>query len=271
MAYYKLVSGDAVLDAINDEKAQWIVENPNSYSIYNGQKEKAIGILGTDGGTVYHLHGKPAFHEFPDFVTVMMEEITESEYQSVIEDIAAGKILVSELEQAEKKTPDQTQPMTALKRLQDRVEELLQEKLPDPVDNSLEGTMERKIKEMSAACNAAITSGCDAMMADGELHHFSLTVEDQLNLVSLQALIALGQTTIPYHADGEECRYFSAEEFASLVQAATEWKLYHESYFNNLRAWIRTMDDVRDINSVQYGDEIPAEMYTDVMKGITEA
>ena len=271
MAYYKLVSGNAVLDAINDEEAQWIVENPNSYSIYNGRKDKASGILGTDGGTVYHLDGKPAFHDFPEFATVTMEEITEDEYLSILEDLEAGKILVSDLELEEQETPEQTQPMTVLKMLQNRVEELMQEKLPDPVDNSLEGTKERKIREMSAACNTAITSGCDAMMADGELHHFSLTVEDQLNLVSLQALIALGQTQIPYHADGEECRYFSAEEFASLVQAATEWKLYHESYFNNLRAWIKTMKDVRDINSVQYGDEIPEEMYTDVMKGITEA
>ena len=126
-----------------------------------------------------------------------------------------------------------------------------------------------KIAAMSAACNAAITAGVDVELSDGNTYHYSLTLEDQLNMMNLQAMVASGAESVPYHADGEECRYYSAADFAAIAEAATAWKLYHESYFNSLRSYIQSMTTVEEIEAVTYGMEIPAEYQTDVLKNLT--
>lgn len=62
---------------------------------------------------------------------------------------------------------------------------------------------EQKINEMSVACSNVITGGFDVVLSDKESHHFSLTTQDQLNLITLTTLMAAGETSIPYHADGD--------------------------------------------------------------------
>lgn len=125
-----------------------------------------------------------------------------------------------------------------------------------------------KLQELSAECNAVIISGVDVQLADGT-HHFSMSVEDQLNLMSLQAMVTAGQTEVAYHADGEPCRFFTAEEFASLVATATNWKLYHESYYNSMRVYINALEDADTISGITYGDPVPEEYQTDVLKLLT--
>lgn len=116
-----------------------------------------------------------------------------------------------------------------------------------------------KILEMSRDCNQSIENGFDLMISDGALRHFSLTTQDQINLLSLSSLITSGITEIPYHADGELCIYYCAEDIAKIIEAATQFKTYHISYFNSLKNWISAMDDLSDIHSVQYGIDIPDE------------
>lgn len=122
-----------------------------------------------------------------------------------------------------------------------------------------------KLLELSAACNASIVAGVDVEMG-GEVYHFSLKTEDQLNLMSLQAMVMAGQTAVPYHADGQECRFFSAEEFNLIATAATNWKLYHESYYNSMRSYINTLEDAATINAISYGDAVPVEYQTAVLQ-----
>lgn len=118
-----------------------------------------------------------------------------------------------------------------------------------------------KIAQMSAACNEVITSGIQ--MGD---YHYSLNIEDQINMMSLQASVIAGEPYVPYHADGEDCRFYSAEEFLSISRVATHWKIYHESYFNSLRIYIQAMTTIREVEAVQYGISIPEEYQTDVLK-----
>lgn len=126
----------------------------------------------------------------------------------------------------------------------------------------------RKIEQMSQSCNDAIVSGVDVVLSDGNTHHFSLTIEDQLNLISLQGMLSSGAEAVPYHADGEECRYYSADDFTAVATAATNWKLYNESYFNSLRAYIQSMDTMAELLAVEYGIEVPLEYQTDVLRQI---
>lgn len=140
----------------------------------------------------------------------------------------------------------------------------LEPEVPD--DSSIEIVRENIINQMSAACNAAIVGGVDVTLSDGKTYHFSLQLEDQLNMLSLQGMIANGTEAVPYHADGEECRYYSAEDFTAIATEATNWKLYQESYFNSLRAYIQSMETMPELLAVTYGMEVPAEYQTVVLQ-----
>lgn len=135
-----------------------------------------------------------------------------------------------------------------------------------PPNATVEFVREAIIAKMSAACNAAITSGVDVVLSDGTASHFSLKLEDQMNLMSLSALLTTGAEFVPYHADGEECRYYSAADFQMIATTATTWKIYHESYFNSLRAYIRSMESTSEILAVQYGIPIPEQYQTVVLQ-----
>jgi len=135
-------------------------------------------------------------------------------------------------------------------------------------ETPLNDVKEVKLKDLSDACHTAIVSGFDVKLADGEYHHFSLTVEDQLNINSLYGMIAAGAEQVPYHADGEPCRYFTAEEFTAIVQAATAHKTYHESYYNSLKSYVDSKRTEAGIFAIEYGTEIPAQYQSDVMKAL---
>ena len=103
---------------------------------------------------------------------------------------------------------------------------------------------------------------------DGLIYHFSLTTQDQLNLITLQSMIASGETAIPYHADGELCRYYTVEDISTVMDAATAHKTFHVTYFNSLKAYINSMDSIVDISKIEYGDEIPDEYQSDILKSL---
>ena len=124
-----------------------------------------------------------------------------------------------------------------------------------------------KLEELSAICNATITAGVDVVLDDGP-HHFSMKQEDQINMLSLQAILAAGAETVPYHGDGEACRPFSAEEFSMVAEAATASKIYHESYYNSLRTWVMSMEDIASVQAVRYGLEIPLEYRSEVLQAL---
>lgn len=128
-----------------------------------------------------------------------------------------------------------------------------------------------KIAEMSNACNKVITNGFDVTLSDGNSYHFSLTTQDQLNLITLSSMVASGETQIPYHADGELCRFYSAEDINIIITTATQFKTYQVSYFNALKAYIESMTDIETIGAVVYGMEIPAEHQSDVLKVLLAA
>ena len=123
-----------------------------------------------------------------------------------------------------------------------------------------------KIIELSQICNQTIESGVDVGMLDGQTHHFSLTTQDQLNLISLQAMVDQGLEQIPYHADGELCKFYTPVEIKMIIAEATKWKTYHTTYYNALKNYVNSLDDVHQIAEIQYGIELPEEYQSDVLK-----
>lgn len=188
----------------------------------------------------------PTITELLDYTTVKIIVIEKDEYDTLFEAIETGK----EIEITDEE-PD------------------IQEELPQ-IDPDEEVTIEYvkavKSAEMSATCNKIITNGFDAILSDGENHHFSLTIQDQLNLITLSSMVASGETVIPYHADGELCKGYSVEDITTIINTATSFKTYHVTYFNSLKVYIDSMNDINTVNNVVYGINIPEEYQSDVLK-----
>lgn len=141
------------------------------------------------------------------------------------------------------------------------------EPVPDPEpEPGIDQVRAIVLDNMSRACETAIMDGVTTATADGEDHHFSLTVLDQINLLSLQMQVEAGDDPVPYRADGEMSRLFTADEILSIIAAARIHKTWHMLYLDCLRNYIASMDDIQQICEVEYGMSIPDEYKTDLFK-----
>lgn len=137
-------------------------------------------------------------------------------------------------------------------------------------EDTVEFVREIKLKELSLACNKAIVNGFDVVLADEEMHHFSMTMQDQSNLLSIQVQLLAGAKEVPYHADGEESALYSADEMAEIINAANGHKTYHLVYFNALKNWVMGLKRVANIRAVEYGCEIPKKYRSALLKRLLE-
>ena len=114
---------------------------------------------------------------------------------------------------------------------------------------------------MSNACRQNIEAGIDIEMY-GEIKHFSLTTQDQLNLMSLQTL-AQTSDIVPYHADGEDVIFYTPEEINDIIDSANALKIYHTTYYNALKNYINALNTIEEISAIEYGIEIPEQYQTE--------
>ena len=115
-----------------------------------------------------------------------------------------------------------------------------------------------------------IIAGFDVVLSDGKSRHYSMTVEDQLNINSLYGLLAAGMEQVPYHADGDVCEYYTAQDFGLIVQKAAAHKTYQESYFNSLKTYINSKRTAGTVDEIYYGVKIPEQYQSDVLKALQE-
>ena len=205
-------------------------EKKGEYVVYDGVTYRAAWMMPCKTDRAY--------------IEAQVIEISESEYQIYMDAIEKDEELPAE--------EDDIPP------------------LPEPTDEieaeSIAFVRTHKIAEMSAACRSAIEEGID-LNVHGEMHHFSLTTQDQLNLMSLNVM-AQTQDIIPYHADGEVCVFFTAEEINQIVSAATAHKIYHTTYYNALKEYINALETIEAIAAITYGTPIPDEYQSEVLRVI---
>lgn len=135
--------------------------------------------------------------------------------------------------------------------------------IPAPTIEEQKATL---IARMSDECNAIIINGFDMILDDNEQHHFSLKTEDQLKIQALGLKAKSGETVLPYHADGEPCRFFSVQEILSLNTQMESIIEYQTTYFNSLRDYINSLSSAEDLKAVEYGMPIPTEFQSEVLK-----
>lgn len=141
----------------------------------------------------------------------------------------------------------------------------------EPYVPSLDELKAAKKREISAACEAAIYAGVDVMLSDGSAEHFSLTEHDQLNLFGKQVQLASGATELEYHADGQPCRYYIAEDMRTITSTAMAYVSYHTTYCNALNMWISGASNEAELGKIAYGADVPEEYQSEVFKSYLSA
>ena len=130
----------------------------------------------------------------------------------------------------------------------------------------IELAREGKINAMSSMCEKTITEGFDIELSDGESHHFSLEVTDQIMISVLAQKALAGETNLPWHADGEPCQFWTPQDILAINSAMERLVTYHQTYFNSLKMYILSIEDFITLNNISYGCDIPEEYQSNVYK-----
>jgi len=129
----------------------------------------------------------------------------------------------------------------------------------------------KKLNELSAACEDAISSGVDVTLSDGTTEHFSLEDTDQTNIESIFNAVVLGATEYPYHADDGACKMYAAVDIVSIYVAAKTLVTYHTTYFNAMKQWVNRLETAEEVQAIKYGDELPEDLATSMNEIIANA
>lgn len=244
MKYYKVIENSNIIGVCDSSNC---LRFQSANMMIEKTKEENMEYLECMGRLYHAQWMKPIQTDLYFYNMATIVEIEEEEYN----------ILVPAVENAPVPIEEEEEPIIIIEPI-------------NPADEiTLEYVRNAKINEMSRACNVVIENGFDIEI-EGETHHFSLTVQDQLNLITLSSMAAQGVQQIPYHADGELCKFYTAAEINTIVNQATMFKTYHTTYYNALKAYINSLETIEEIGAITYGVELPEEFQTDVLRAITQ-
>lgn len=191
--------------------------------------------------------------------------------QEELDEIADKKR--AEEEAAAQEDAERTAREVRLSRIEDALQKLDGEAVKKEIDSAedlenVDYVRDKKLREMSAACQASIEYGFDIQLSDNKVHHFSLTFIDQVMLRELKQKALAGDTVLPWHADGEPCKFYSPEDILMINQQMEDLVTYSETYFNSLKQYMLSMNVIEQLNAVTYGQEIPEAYWSDVYRAI---
>ena len=115
------------------------------------------------------------------------------------------------------------------------------------ISEPINEVISQKKTELSTECEKAIVAGVDVGDA-----HYSLTIEDQANILALTPLAQAGNSVF-YHSDSNMCCEYSSDEFLAVVNAATVFKTLQTTYCNLLMRQVEAMTDAEEVRAVKYG------------------
>lgn len=143
------------------------------------------------------------------------------------------------------------------------------EPTPEP-EISLDEVKESKVSEMNDIQQKLIAQGVDVTLSDGSIEHFSLTERDQTSLVGLQAQVAIGAESIPWHTSDEDehCKFYSNADMAKITSSALSYVVWHVTYFRDLRIYIRSLESKEEVEQVTYGMDIPEAYQSEPLKAM---
>lgn len=240
--YYKLISDHNIVGVI-------------SLSDFRKYQQKHNLILFSDVDHAQYVEYKGVFYrddwlkatttDSIQYTNVSIVAIDEDEYNALIEAFETNEEI--EIEEQEE-----------------------QQEWVEPVNEDEQATLEfvknMKIEQMSRICHQTIVNGVDVVLSDGESHHFSLEIEDQIKIQALALKAQNDAETLFWHEDDKPCQFYSASDIMILYNAMEQMQVYHTTYFNSLKMYILSLDNIEDVGAVFYGMEIPVEYQSDVLK-----
>ena len=99
-----------------------------------------------------------------------------------------------------------------------------------------------KISELKYRCNQEIINGIDIKLSDGETRHFSMSLEDQINLL-----------TMAYLADES---VYSTEDMKIIITETNAFKNRHIARFKQLENRVNSLNTIQEISAVNYHEEV---------------
>lgn len=239
MKYYKIKENENIIGVINSDSFRILQPRHNFLMISNEEKGQFVEYQDKLYRDTWMT---PPTNNSSNYQLAEIVEISEENYEEYMELISQGE-----------------------------------EKIPEFVDNNVPVIIEEintnaydvaaakqiKLAALSSACHHAIENGFDV-----ESEHYSLSAYDQLNIATLSSLIANGKTEVLYHADGKPVEYYSASRFKLIAELAAHHISYHTTYYNTLKAYVNSLENEKDILAIQYGDEIPEEYQTAILKNL---
>lgn len=99
-----------------------------------------------------------------------------------------------------------------------------------------------KIAELKHHCNKAITNGLNIKLSDGETRHFSMSLEDQINLL-----------TMAYLADES---VYSIEDMNIIIAETNAFKNRHIAKFKQLKDRVNSLNTIQEVSAVNYHEEV---------------
>lgn len=99
-----------------------------------------------------------------------------------------------------------------------------------------------KIAELKRDCNKAITNGVDIKLSDGETRHFSMSLEDQINLL-----------TMAYLSDES---VYSIEDMKTIIAETNVFKNSHIAKFKQLKDRVNSLNIIQEVSAVNYHQEV---------------
>ena len=93
-----------------------------------------------------------------------------------------------------------------------------------------------------------------------------MEIEDQIKIQTLANKALNGENMLPWHPDNELCVFYSGEDILKIYNELEKLQTFHTTYFNSLKHYIQSLDNIQDVNDVWYGMDIPAEYQSEVLK-----
>lgn len=191
-------------------------------------KASANGIIGSDEKTIYSF--EPVNRK--NVKVAIISEISENEFNRLNGLLNSGKAITADFK-------------------------------------ALTVAINKTINNLSEICNSKIVEGFSVRLSDGKKHNFRLTTEDQLNLLNLENQLNLStDQTFVYHETGELCRVYTRNEIAKVIKAFKQHILYHTTYFNVARQYIKSLVDIDKVNEFTYGTDVSSVTTDKVIKQI---
>lgn len=246
MKYYKLIQNNEIIGIATSNDFMEYLQHCDCYS----RADENSGEYVSCNGKFYRDDWMQPAQHLSRYENATIISISQAEYEIFRAAIISNQTIPTTIDDDE---PETIEPP---------------ENIDPVVVSSLEYIRDSKISEMSLQCRKTIEAGVDVELRM-ETKHFSMDTQDQLNLMSL-GVMAQTQELIPYHADGETCIFYTADEINQIVAAATAHKVYHTTYYNALKNYINSLSTIEEIAAITYGTPIPDEYQSEVLKVITQ-